>query len=502
MDPRACALVVDDDPAVLTLLQEALTTSAVEVVPASTAEDALARISDQEFDLLIADIGLPGMDGVSLIRAAIAADPRLVPIAISGYGTIPIAVEAVKAGALDFLEKPLSIGRLLALVDRAIEVHRLREDTVELRQAVAVYELSQALVHELDPRQVLTKVVECAAREYAADEATILVSAEDGELRIAATWGPGRERLLGEQVVMDGGPVSWVIRERKPLLLGGPPFAPGHRPVLPRADVQSSMICPLLAGDHLMGVLTVAGTRQGHRFTRGQLKTLSIFAGIAAASLQVATEHERAQAAERGRMRALEELRDALIRTVAAMASAAEQRDAYTAGHERRVAELASAIAAELGLPEETVEGIRLGGLVHDIGKIGIPTELLVCPRPLSRIEMSLIRTHAQAGYEILKDVAFPWPVAEMARQHHERLDGSGYPRRLKGPEILLEAKVIAVADVVEAMCSHRPYRPARGVESALQVIRRGAGTKFDRPTVDACLRVVEEQGFGRHERA
>ncbi|MCW8841226.1 MAG: PAS domain S-box protein [Gammaproteobacteria bacterium] len=185
-----------------------------------------------------------------------------------------------------------------------------------------------------------------------------------------------------------------------------------------------------------------------------------------------------------------------MLETVQSLATAVEKRDPYTAGHQRRVAELAAAIAGEMGLEKERILGIRLGGTIHDIGKIYIPAEILNRPGKLSENEFGLIKAHPQVGYEIIKGVEFPWPVAEMVYQHHERLDGSGYPQGLKGDEITLEARILAVADVVEAITSHRPYRAALGIEVGLEEIRKNRGKFYDPEAVDACLRLFEEERF------
>jgi len=160
------------------------------------------------------------------------------------------------------------------------------------------------------------------------------------------------------------------------------------------------------------------------------------------------------------------------------------------------VGDIAAAIASELGLEPHRMEGLKVTGLLHDIGKIGVPSEILAKPTRLSQIEFELIKEHPQRGYEILKDVEFPWPLAQTVLQHHERIDGSGYPMGLKGDQIILEARIIAVADTVEAMSSHRPYREALGMDKALAAIEAGRGTKFDPVVVDACLRLCREKAY------
>lgn len=186
----------------------------------------------------------------------------------------------------------------------------------------------------------------------------------------------------------------------------------------------------------------------------------------------------------------------AMFGTVGAVSQMMERRDPYTSGHERRVGELAAAISAEMGLDHNAQIGMRVAGNLHDVGKIAVPVEILSKPGKLTELEYDLIKTHAEQGYQVLKDVEFPWPVAEVARQHHERMDGSGYPRGLKGGEILLEARILAVADVVEAMSSHRPYRPGIGMSAALNEIESGSGTHYDPKAVAACLRLFREKGY------
>jgi len=228
----------------------------------------------------------------------------------------------------------------------------------------------------------------------------------------------------------------------------------------------------------------------GPRFQAGEhTGTLAVFTDITElkrAEEQLQLSHDR--------------LREALDQTVMALSAAGETRDPYTAGHQRGVTELAVEIAREMGLPEEQINGLRIAGLIHDIGKIQIPAEILSKPTKLTEPEWSMIKAHPQAGYDILETVEFPWPVSEIVLQHHERLDGSGYPHGLSGEDILLEARILAVADVVEAMASHRPYRPARALEETMEEIRSGRGTLYDPEVVDACLKLFTETGFKLEE--
>lgn len=185
-----------------------------------------------------------------------------------------------------------------------------------------------------------------------------------------------------------------------------------------------------------------------------------------------------------------------LLETVAAIAAIVELRDPYTAGHQRRVGQLATAIAHELNLPEQVIEGLSVAAVIHDVGKLNIPSEILSKPGRLTDLEFSVIKQHAEAGYGILKEINFPWPVADIVRQHHERLDGSGYPHGLRGDAIRIEARILAVADVIEAMAAHRPYRPSLGIDAALAEIEAKKGSQYDPTVGDAALRLFREKGF------
>jgi PAS domain S-box-containing protein len=192
----------------------------------------------------------------------------------------------------------------------------------------------------------------------------------------------------------------------------------------------------------------------------------------------------------------LESLKKAFGTTIQVLISALETRDPYTAGHQSKAANLACAIAKEMELSEDKIEGIRMAGSIHDIGKLSIPAEILTKPTKLSDIEFSLIKEHPQTGYDMLKNVESPWPLAQMVYQHHERMDGTGYPRKLKGDDIILEARIMAVADVVDAMVSHRPYRASLGVDVALEEIEKNKGTLYDDAVVEACLKLIREKGY------
>jgi putative nucleotidyltransferase with HDIG domain len=207
---------------------------------------------------------------------------------------------------------------------------------------------------------------------------------------------------------------------------------------------------------------------------------------------EIATRTRTEQKLKKGVVR----MKKNLEKTIAAIAAVTEIRDPFTAGHQKRVTTLACAIAEEMALPDDQREWLRLAAIVHDIGKINIPTEILVKPTRLSEPEFNIIEAHPQIGHDILAGIEFSQPVAKIVLQHHELLDGTGYPQGLSGEEIVLEARILVVADVIEAMASHRPYRPAQGIGSALEEILHNKGVLYDSNVVDACLRVFYEKNF------
>ncbi|MDZ4165104.1 MAG: PAS domain S-box protein [Smithellaceae bacterium] len=251
---------------------------------------------------------------------------------------------------------------------------------------------------------------------------------------------------------------------------------------------ESVALIPLRTGEEIIGLLQL-NDRRRDQFTLGMIH---FFEGLGS-SIGIALARKQA---EEKLQHTLESLRNAVGAIVQVVASAAETRDPYTAGHQFRSADLARAIAGELELPRDKIDAIRMAGAIHDIGKIAVPAEILSKPTRLTKLEFALIQEHSRKGYEILKDVESPWPLAEIIHQHHERMDGSGYPRMLKGEEILMEARIIAVADVVESMSSHRPYRPALGIDAALAEIEKNSGTLYDAAAADACLRLLREKRY------
>jgi PAS domain S-box-containing protein len=294
------------------------------------------------------------------------------------------------------------------------------------------------------------------------------------------------------------GPTGHAIRTGKPQInqnfLTNPNLAPWREAALQRG-YQSSIALPLIDTTGVFGALMIYAVEPDAFSTRevelleGLAKNLAF--GVNA--LRTRAERDRITEENQRRMVAQQQSLKDFVRVIA---STVEMRDPYTAGHQQRVSQLAAAIAREMGLSEHTAIGIELASLVHDVGQINIPAEIMCRPGKLREYEYPLIQKHPQTGYEALKDIQFPWPIATIVWQHHERLDGSGYPQGLKGDQILLESRITAVADVTEAMLSHRPYRPARTMDYVIAELESGSGTRYDKAAVDACLTLLREKRF------
>lgn len=264
---------------------------------------------------------------------------------------------------------------------------------------------------------------------------------------------------------------------------------------LEKIGFESLVVLPLVYGDDVLGILSIHAAAP-NAFDDQEIALLQELADDLTYGIQALRAHIARREAAQELERSYAKLRKTLEETVNALASATEKRDPYTAGHQRSVTQLACAIAQEMDLTENEIEGIRIAGLLHDIGKISVPAEILSKPGSLSESEFAIIKLHSEIGYDILKTIDFPWPVARIAYEHHERLNGSGYPRGVTGNEILLESKIVAVADVVEAMSSHRPYRPARTIRRTIEEIKNNRGVLYDKKAVDACARLFARRKF------
>lgn len=357
---------------------------------------------------------------------------------------------------------------------------------------------NETLIHATDESQLLNDMCRIIV-EHAGYSLAWVGYAEHDEhktVRPVAYGGYEQGYLERAQVTwanndLGRGPTGTAIRTQKAVVVGDTLTDPAYLPWRENSvklGYRSILSLPLASLGQLLGALTIYSP-ENNGFSMEEIRLLEELADdLAFGIITLRTRILQEQSAQR--------LLRSVEGTIAAMAAIVELRDPYTAGHQRRVAGLAQAIAREMQWSDEDAHGIYVAAVIHDLGKIRVPAEILSKPAQLSSLEFQLIQTHPQAGYDILKEIDFPWPIAQMVYQHHERLDGSGYPRGLKDTELMPGANILAVADTVEAMASHRPYRPALGIEAALQEITQKRGIRYDAQAVDACVSLFHERGY------
>ncbi|WP_298379068.1 HD domain-containing phosphohydrolase [Azospirillum sp.] len=358
-----------------------------------------------------------------------------------------------------------------------------------------------ALIRSASELELMTKVCEALTADDIFVLAAIAEPLDDPDKTIIIRAAAGQAVSYIDGIALSWadtphgqGPSGTAVRTGRPSIIadiqGDPRFAAWAERA-GAAGIRSSIAVPVRAGRSVIAVMGVYAS-EPNAFGPDEVTLLERFADNLGFGIDARRTRHALDAAQVEREMEVERFRRGMELTIEAISSTVESRDPYTAGHQRRVSDIASAIAAEMGLDAFFIQGLRLAAMVHDVGKIQIPLQILSKPGRLSSIEFDLIKTHTTAGYEILKGLDLPWPLAEAVHQHHEYLDGSGYPRGIQGDAIILEARILTVADIVESMSAPRPYRPALGLDAALAEITRQRGGRLDPQVVDACLRCFQ----------
>jgi PAS domain S-box-containing protein len=417
----------------------------------SSRADFESALRGGVYDVILADYTLPGFDARSALEMARVASPSTPFICVSGTIGEEATVDLLKAGAVDCVLKD-RLARLPFAVQRALDERARLEDKRAADESVAA-------------AAVVWRETFDAMRDSVAvfDRNGLVLRCNTATLELT---GRGFDELLGK-------PCFEAFHGLDQFL----PHCPQRRAFATR---RAEMTVFEQDGRWLRATFVPRFGPEGEII--GGVHVVSDVTELKQAESQLLESARRQQAVTDG--------------VIAALARNVEVRDPYTAGHERRVSELAVAIAFGMGLDEEVVRGVQVAARLHDVGKLVIPAEILSKPGHLSAAEVLLIREHSRAGYDVLEPIEFTWPVAQIALQHHERLDGSGYPAGLAGDEILLEARILAVADVVEAMISHRPYRAALSLDEAIAELEEGAGRRYDPAVCTVAIRLFRDEGF------
>ena len=470
-------LLLEDNPGDARLVQEALAEYAPGEFVITWVErlaDALARTATEPFDVMLCDLSLPDSSGMATPKAIAQRFPTLPLVVLTGSHVLSMGRDAIHLGLQDYLVKGKSDPEMVVRTLRyAMERKGLENALIAANSALEQRVAERSAELEMSNRVLRNSLERNQAFLRNASDGVYILDAEGKVLELSDSLCTMLGYTRGELV---GAHVSLWNAQWNPL------------------ELQS-----------VLGKLAAKADRSEfetrHRRKDGTILDVEVsgqrleLSGetLLYLSARDVTEKRRA---DRQILDQIEQLKAAVMSTVEVATVLNEMRDPYTAGHERRVAAIAAAIGAHLGFDENRQEGLRVAGHLHDVGKVIVPSEILSKPGKLGALEYQMIQGHAQAGFDVLKNVKFPWPVAEVALQHHERMDGGGYPQGLKGEAILLEARIMAVADVVEAMSSHRPYRSGLGIEEALAEVEGGGGTKYDRTVVEACLTLFREKGY------
>ncbi len=479
-------LAVDDDPAILDLYQQILNSDSkkdgsdtnFEIDCCSQGKEAVDAVKlslefKQPYAVIFLDLNMPpGPDGEWTAEQIQKLDPYTNIVVVSGFMRSSPAKFAKQSNLPDkslYLQKPFHRQEILQFATALSEkwqaelklrnIHQQMEDLVGERTK-ALLQTNKRMVKEVEQRRETEKALHMSEINFR----NMINSNADGilildENSIVKFMNPAAESIFGTKAEhFVGQTFEHLIIPEKPTELD------------------------ITIGD---GKSMVAEMRVMETEWEGQ--------NVYVASLRDITDRKRMQ--QRLQL-GLDNLKDVMDGTIRAMALAVEMRDPYTSGHQHRVAELGQAIAEEINLSAESIEGVYMAASIHDIGKISLPAEILSKPIKLTEIELIMIQAHSKVGYDILKGIDFPWPIAQTVLQHHERIDGSGYPHGLGENEILIEARIVGVCDVVETMASHRPYRPAMGLDKALGEVSGNKGKLYDEQAVNACLKLFNEKGF------
>ena len=476
-------VVVDDEEMIRDLCSHILSSEGFIVTAVPSGSAALQELERNPADLLISDIKMPHMDGLELFERVKKLRVDIVTIFITGHGTLDTAIESLMRGVDGFVLKPFTQEELLLAVDRAVTRSRLQKENIRLKALIPLFEISKLLITEIDLAHLFRMITEVLVQEFSVERVSLMLHDEPtGSLMIRASHGLPKDLALQAQRPVGEGVSGLVIERRQPLLItkGKHPDA-AVMAALNRDDMPlSSMSVPLIGKDRPLGVLNMSKFMDPP-FTTSDLQIVSVLASQVVAAMENASLYEG--------------LRASYFRTVQALVAAVEAKDPYTRWHSTNVAKYAVAIARDLGLSPTQLEDIHISAILHDVGKIGISERIIGKPDRLSREEYDVMKDHPAHGIRILEPIGFEPAIITAIYQHHERYDGKGYPRGLAGEAIDLMARILTVADTIDAMVSERPYRGIISTDRVLQELEAESGLQFD-PAVARTARNLIEKGL------
>lgn len=441
-------LIVDDDSDFRENLSGLLEKEGFAPVAVATGKDALEKAGNEDFSVALIDLRLQDISGLDVLKGIKARSPMTEGIFVTGYASQSSAIDAVNLQAYRYVEKPFDTGKLLGMIRRAVEKRELGRAFQESEKRYrALFEGSRDAI-------------------FITSEGNGFIEVNQASLDLLGYARAELMKLRPGEIFQTPGDFRKIDRE-----------------IRDRGYIKDCEVAFLRSDGKGVTCLISSTERLASDGSIREYQT-------------IVKDITRQKHDQQKLEKTLEMVRGNLNGVIRLVVQIVEKRDPYTAGHQRRVTDLARTIGMEMNLSESQIDAIRMAGRIHDIGKISLPAEILNKPGGLSEIEMSILKTHAGIAYDILTEIEWPQPIPEIVLQHHERMDGSGYPQGLSNGDILIEARILGVADVVESMNSFRPYRPSLGIEMALEEISRNRGILYDADVVDACLRLFREKGF------
>lgn len=476
-------LIVDDEAMIRDLCSHILASEGYAVTAMPDGESALAELGRNPTDLLITDIMMPGIDGLELYDRVKKLTPDIVTIFITGHGTLDTAIESLMRGVEGFVLKPFTQEELLNAVDRAVTRSRLLKENIRLKALIPLFEISKLLITEIDLAHLFRIITEVLVKEFSVERVSLmLVDEATGSLMIRASHGLPTDLAVQARRGPGEGVSGLVLQRKQPLIIAkGRHDDAAVLAALNKDDMPlSSMSVPLIGKDRVLGVLNISKFTDPP-FTTSDLQIVSVLASQVVAAMENASLYEG--------------LRESYFRTVQALVAAVEAKDPYTRWHSTNVAKYAVAIGRELGLSPSQLEEIHIAAILHDVGKIGISERIISKPDRLNREEFDIMKDHPAHGIRILEPIGFSPVIVNAIYQHHERYDGSGYPQGIEGGQITLAARILSVADTIDAMVSERPYRGTISSEAVLSELEAEAGKQFD-PEVGQTARRLITKGL------
>jgi len=477
-------LIIDDEEFILQLSREILIKSHYNVKTASDGKEGINLLESNKFDLILTDIKMPNINGLDVIRHVRVTNKEIPIIVITGHGTLDIAIDSLRLGAQGFILKPFTPAELRNAVSEALEKTRLLSENIRMRTLMPLFEVSKEIIGEVDPKKLLKLIVDTAVKETRADKVCLaLIDEATGKLNVKEFHGWSPNFLKDFENIYSENIASLIFKDKKPFLI-----TPGVR--LPREfekvreieGVSSGVYVPLTIRGNIIGLLCISRTGTERPFTPSEVELISVLSGQAAAAIENARLYEK--------------LERSYLSVMVALSCVVEARDLYTDKHMKDIAEYSVEIANKLGLSDNDIENIRKAALLHDLGKISVPDHILMKPGKLSEEEMEVIKKHPANGAKIIEPVEQLKHATKIIKHHQECYNGTGYPQGLRGEDIPLGARIIAVADAYGAMTTTRPYRIALSIGDAVKELKKCAGTQFDPHLVEIFISILEGKGI------